>query len=87
MERADPVPDAKTCSQCGQRLVFFGHGASINNGPREGLFKCPDEHQFWSYAPASQTWQRESRPTTNVADDANVRLFSYGTLRQPEVQL
>jgi len=57
MERSDPVPDDKKCSRCDRRLVFFAHGASINEGPREGLFKCPDDHEVWVYVPASQTWR------------------------------
>jgi hypothetical protein len=60
MERGDPVPDDKTCSRCGKRLVFYEHGLRTNRGPRDGRFKCPDDHEVWTYAPASKTWHRDS---------------------------
>jgi len=62
MKQSDPVPDDKACSRCGRRLVWLGTGAKHNlpgDIEAEGLFRCPDDHELWSYAPTSQTWRRE----------------------------
>jgi hypothetical protein len=59
MDHSDPVPDGKKCSTCGRLLIYFGHGANTigrDERLREGLFRCPDDHELWSYAPASEEW-------------------------------
>lgn len=71
MQRSDPVPDNKTCSQCDQPLVWHSTGAKHNEPAdveAEGLFRCPDDHELWAYAPASKMWTRltEGLPSVPV---------------------
>ena len=61
----DPVPDKKRCDTCGRSLEWGAQGYNelgVDEVFREGIFKCPQGCEVWTYVPRTQLWRKHPGP-------------------------
>lgn len=62
MKENSPPPNDKRCTTCGSRLEWHEHGSNWGDDQSwersEGIFRCPNGCETWTYRPTTQNWDK-----------------------------